>query len=207
VGTLRVTGAVGADAATVVGAGAVGTEPAGGGENRGTGGRIGESATGAALEGGGRAGIAAAGAVGPDGGIISGRAGTAAAGAGGVGRWEMGGDTGAAGGGRVAGLPTTGGLTEGNPIMVRLSGGRPAPGAGIEAAGCGVVPVRAMGIAADGRAPGIRDGRDAGGAAGGATGPGVAIGREPDGRVAGLAAHAACAGAVAGGPRSIVISP
>jgi hypothetical protein len=206
VGTLRVTGADGVATADDVGAGV-----GGGGEKRGTGGRTAAGgtaagATGVAMEGGGSVGLGAA--AGPDGGIISGRAGTAAAGAGGVARWEIGGATGAEGAGSVAGLPTTGDLTEGNPIIVRLRGGRAAPGAGVEAVGCGVMPVRATGIEADGRAPGIKDGRGAGGTAGAAAGPAATTGREPDGRVAALAAHAdgaEAAGAV--GPRSMVISP
>ena len=124
--TLRVTGASG---------NATGTSAAGGGsEKRGTGGRSDEATAGLALGGGGSIGLLAMGAAGAGGvEVTSGRDGAAAAYAGGVaiGAARAGvGAAGAMGVAGAAGLPTTGGLTEGKPIMVRLRGLRPAPGAG-----------------------------------------------------------------------------
>ena len=194
VGTLRMTGAVGA-------VGAAGS----GGENLGTGGRTGAGSTGLALEGGGKEGLATTGIAGAGGVAITiGREEIAAVGTGGVARGEFG--VAAATG--AAGLTTTGAFTDGNPIIVRLSVGRAAPGTGVEEVGCGVMPVRATGIAADGRAPGIRDGRGAGGADDeGDADPGVAMGRIPDGRVGGFTFQADGTEADVGTPRSMVISP
>jgi hypothetical protein len=149
--------------------------------------------------------MGAAGAGGVE--IKIGRDGTAAAGAGGVANGTARADVGATGVGGAAGLFMTGGLTEGKPIMVRLRGGREAPGAGVEAVGCGVIPVRAMGMAADGRAPGINDGRGDGGAAGAGAAPTAGTWRTPDGRVGGFAHADDVEAGAAGALRSIVISP
>lgn len=200
VGTLRMTGEVGAvDAA------------GSGGENLGTGDRTGAGRTGLALEGGGKKGLTTTGIAGAGGVAITiGREEIAAVGTGGVARGEFGVAAAvpavpAAG---AAGLTATGAMTDGNPNIVRLSGGRAAPGAGVVEVGCGVMPVRATGIAADGRAPGIRDGREAGGAAaGGDPDPGVAMGSIPDGRVGGFTFQADGTEAGVGPPLSMVISP
>jgi len=131
------------------------------------------------------------------------REGTAAIGPDGVGRRGEGAVGDATG---AAGLPVTGGLTDGKPIMVRLSGGLSAPGGGVEAVGCGVMPVRTTGIAADGRAPGIKEGRGEGCAGGCPAEAAAGMGRGPVGRVGGFVVQPVCAGA-GEGPRSMVISP
>jgi hypothetical protein len=59
------------------------------------------------------------------------------------------------------------GLADGKPIIVRFGRGRAAATAagGIDWVGDGVIPERTAGMEADGRAPGIKDGRgDEGGA-------------------------------------------
>ena len=94
--------------------------------------------------------------------------------------------------------------------MVRLVAGLGAPGAGVEEVSVGVIPVRTAGIPADGRTPGIRDGRGDFWAGAGDAGPAAGMGLIPDGRVGVLADHAVWVGAGAGtgaGPRSMMISP
>jgi hypothetical protein len=94
--------------------------------------------------------------------------------------------------------------------MVRLAVGLEAPGAGVEEVSGGVMPVRTAGIPADGRTPGIRDGRGDFWAGAGAVGFAAGMGLMPDGRVGVLADHAVWVGAGAGtaaGPRSMMISP
>jgi hypothetical protein len=159
-------------------------------------------------DGGGTTGLVntgAAGAAGDDvAGIpVAGRTGAAIEGTAGVGRVI---GVGIATGRGAAGLAKTGGLTDGKPIIVRLSGGLAAAGAEVD--GCGVMPVRTVGMEVVGRAPGIKDGRGAMDGGGVAADGAETAGRLPDGRAAGLAAHAA--GACAGegvGPLSMVISP
>jgi len=186
VGSLRAIGApgIGSEGGTrgTTGRGAVGTA--------GVGATTGVLATTGATGPGGTAGADGVGANGA-------RTGTAALGAGtGLGcGWVA----------ETGGFPATGGLTEGNPIIVRAICGRTAAGTGTEVAGCGVLPLRTAGIPADGRAPGIREGRGDG-CAGGGVAPAGGIVRIPLGRVAGLAPHAG-AGGVGAGPRSMVISP
>ena len=182
---------------------------AGGGEKRGTTGRgpVGTAGAGAEgtgpLGGNGKAGAEGVSAMGEEGAVATGMDIEERDGAAGTEAGIARGGNGAGGMDAVGtgGLPAaTGGLTDGNPIVVRPIGGRADPGT----EGCGVAPVGTAGIATDGRAPGISDGRGAG------TGPGVGaaagIGRAPLGRVGGLALHADAAGAGAG-PRSMVISP
>ena len=197
--------------------GEIGTFTAGiGAENRGTDGLAAASGAGFTLGcgGGGGAtdlaganGCAGAGGVGAIGmlgiELAVEREETTATGLDGVGRrgeGEAGDATGA------AGLPATGGLTDGKPIMVRLRGAFAAPGGAVEARGCGVMPERTAGITAEGRVPGIKEGRGDGWAGGIPAGAGAGIGRIPVGRVGGLTVHPVCTGTGAG-PRSIVISP
>ena len=115
-------------------------------------------------------------------------------------------------GGSVAGRAATGtaglgpadALGAGKPIMV-WRGCCDAGGGGSPGVGCGVAPVRAAGIATEGRGLGIIGGR--GGAWTGAAGVGaVGIGRAPEGLVGGRVAQPAELGAGTG-PRSMVISP
>jgi hypothetical protein len=112
-------------------------------------------------------------------------------------------------GGNVAGLDgvgatgaATGGLTDGNPIMVR-AGWRGGGGKDGVAKGGGVVPGRAAGIAVEGRAADIIGGRGAGRAADADVGAGRGCAPE-EGLAGGLADQLAGPDA---GPRSMVISP
>jgi len=203
VATLRVTGA--GESTDEMGGCAGGTRGKGGRTAGGT--SDAGDAEDAGSDGGGTTGLVKTGPVGAGGidvaGIpVVGRMGTAIEGTAGVAR--------AIGEGIAtgpdAGLAGTGGLTDGKPIIVRLSGGLVAVGAEVD--GCGVMPVRTAGMEADGRAPGIKDGRGEMEGGGEAVGGAATMGRLPDGRVAGLAAHADgdCAGD-GGVPRSMVISP
>ncbi len=187
---------------------ACGTPAAGVGAKRGTTGRTpGAPAAGTAGVIGTRTGPDAAGAVGvaTTGARTAGVGGCDTAGiAAGVGleMWGTAGTIGAGAGGLGA---ASGGLIDGNPIMVRATCGRAAVEVVADAIGCGVPPVRAIGIDAEGRAPGISDGRGDG-CAGGGVGSVAGIGRAPDGRVGGLVLQAGAAGDWVG-PRSMVISP
>jgi hypothetical protein len=118
----------------VAGAGGVSAAATGGGEKRGTTGRVpvgdmGTAGAGAdALTATGAADAEGAGSMGARTGAGTGGAGVALGGTGEVG---------------VCGLAAaTGGLADGNPIIVRAIGGRAAAGAGADTDGCGVVPVR-----------------------------------------------------------------
>ena len=111
---------------------------------------------------------------------------------------------GAIGAENPAGLGPADALGAGKPIMV-WRGCCDAGGGGSPGVGCGVAPVRAAGIATEGRGLGIIGGR--GGAWTGAAGVGaVGIGRAPEGLVGGRVAQPAELGAGTG-PRSMVISP
>lgn len=200
-GTVGDTGAVaGREAAAGVGA-TTGGAGGGGGASRGTTGR--EMAAGAAGPSVGGNGVDALTVTGPSSGgemvASTGCEGTTDIGAAGVRRCGAGGED-------TAGLLATVGLAEGKPIMVRFMGGRANAGAGGDDVGCGVKPERTAGRLADGRAPGISDGRGELGATAGGRGLAAGMGRAPEGRVGGFAAHveAAVGGA---GLRSMVISP
>jgi hypothetical protein len=186
VATLRVTGD--GESTDEVGGGADGT--------RGKGGRRAGGASDiedGGDEGGGTTGLANTEAAGATGAVtaeipVVGRPGTATEGIAGVGRAT---GAGIATGTDAAGLAETGGLADGKPIIVRLRGGLAAGGADVD--GCGVIPVRTAGMEVEGRAPGIKDGRGELAGGGVAADGAETAGRLPDGRVAGLAAHAACA--------------
>ena len=108
------------------------------------------------------------------------------------------------GAGVGATLGGTGCLADGNPMTVCR--GCAAEGAG--GVGAGVAPVRAAGIAVDGRGVVIIGGRAT--AAEGGAGVGAGSGRATEGLLGGLLAQAeaAATGAwSAAGPRSMVISP
>lgn len=147
----------------------------------------------------GSSGLGAVGAAGAGGvAITMGREGIAATGEG------M--DFIAMGGGDAVGLVATGGLTDGKPIMVRLIGGRTVGGAEVDAAGCGVVPVRVVGRLPAGRAPGINEGRGTGWLIAGVGGVVTIAGRIAEGRAGGFIVQLVVEGDGMV-PRSMVISP
>lgn len=140
-------GGTGVATLRVTGAGDNIDEKAGAAGTRGAAGRCGDVTVDGTAVGGGTTGLEINGAAGlvaaaP---VDVGRSGGTSDGIAGVGRAEAGEENaaaGAAGATGLVGFATTGGLTVGKPIIVRLSAGRAAVDTDAVVVGCGVVPVR-----------------------------------------------------------------